>query len=110
MINYLSKIRDEKVLLTCIGHIVEEEWLQNEKVRDNVVLDEYVIMPNHVHGIIIIFNDEKNLSVETHSMLLKQNNSKISKRDAFNASLQVKDMALLYLTNVIFFDAVKSPA
>lgn len=89
MINFLSKIRNEKVFLTSIGNIVKEEWLQTEKIRDNIVLDEYAIMPNHVHGIILIFNDE-NLSVETHSMRLKQTNLQISKGDAFDASLRVK--------------------
>lgn len=37
-----------------IGEIAEQEWLNTSKVRDNVVLHEYVIMPDHIHGIIEI--------------------------------------------------------
>jgi REP-associated tyrosine transposase len=34
--------------------IVEKEWLYIPKRFRNVQLDEYVVMPNHLHGIIII--------------------------------------------------------
>ncbi|MFH1061568.1 MAG: transposase [Candidatus Omnitrophota bacterium] len=36
------------------GKIVQDEWTKIEQLRNNIVLDEYVIMPNHIHGIIII--------------------------------------------------------
>jgi putative transposase len=36
------------------GDIVLEEWQRTSVLRDNVQLDEFVIMPNHVHGIIWI--------------------------------------------------------
>ena len=42
------------MLLSAIDRIVEEEWLKTPKVRPRVELDEYVIMPNHIHGIIIL--------------------------------------------------------
>ena len=34
--------------------IVREEWHNTAIVRDYIVLDEFVVMPNHIHGIIII--------------------------------------------------------
>ena len=36
------------------GRIIEEEWLQTGYVRLNVEIDQYVVMPNHIHGILII--------------------------------------------------------
>ena len=36
------------------GNIVRNEWLKTKQIRDNVDLDYYVIMPNHLHGILII--------------------------------------------------------
>jgi REP element-mobilizing transposase RayT len=51
---WFGGIIDDRVALSSIGRIVEEEWLRAEAVRDNVRLDEFVIMPNHVHGIISI--------------------------------------------------------
>ncbi len=47
-----------ETVLNNMGLIVEAEWLRTAKIRTNVVLDEYVIMPNHIHGIIIITDDE----------------------------------------------------
>ena len=40
--------------LSNIGEIVKECWLNIPIHYPNVLLDQYVIMPNHVHGIIII--------------------------------------------------------
>ena len=43
-----------KIVLNDVGKIVNEEWRRSKTVRDNVDLDYYVIMPNHIHGIIIL--------------------------------------------------------
>jgi len=42
------------MILNDFGKIVNEEWLKTKEIRKNVDLDEYVIMPNHFHGILII--------------------------------------------------------
>ena len=36
------------------GRIVADEWLRTEHVRPNVILDSFIVMPNHTHAIIII--------------------------------------------------------
>lgn len=36
------------------GRIVVEEWHRSDALRDNIVLDAFVCMPNHVHGIVCI--------------------------------------------------------
>ncbi|UCF60839.1 MAG: hypothetical protein JSV37_13940 [Anaerolineaceae bacterium] len=40
--------------LSSIGEIVAQEWVKTAFLRESVELDEYVIMPNHLHGIIIL--------------------------------------------------------
>jgi len=45
------------VVLNEFGQIVREEWEQTAVVRPNVELGEYVIMPNHVHGMLIFVDD-----------------------------------------------------
>ncbi|MDP5170647.1 MAG: transposase [Bacteroidia bacterium] len=40
------------VQLTRAGKIVEEELLISEQIREDIFIDEYVIMPNHVHMIV----------------------------------------------------------
>ncbi len=49
---------DGNVILSNPGHAVAATWNQIPQHFTNVVLDEFVIMPNHVHGIIMITDDE----------------------------------------------------
>jgi REP-associated tyrosine transposase len=42
--------------LNDIGKIAEDFWNEIHSHFHNVELDEYIIMPNHIHGIIIINN------------------------------------------------------
>ncbi len=35
--------------LSAIGDIVAREWMRTEELRANVALDEWIIMPNHLH-------------------------------------------------------------
>lgn len=39
------------------GRIVEEEWRRAADLRDNLELDEFVVMPNHFHGNVCIVDD-----------------------------------------------------
>jgi REP element-mobilizing transposase RayT len=36
------------------GMIVQNEWIRTSQLRRNVIIDEFIVMPNHIHGIIII--------------------------------------------------------
>jgi len=45
--------------LSNIGKIVQAEWLRTPAIRSNVELDEFVVMPDHFHGIIVL-NAERN--------------------------------------------------
>jgi len=37
-----------------VKRILNQEWLNTGLIRQNVILNEFVVMPNHLHGIIII--------------------------------------------------------
>ena len=43
--------RSGVIELTAAGQIVYDEWKRIAKVRPEVILDEFVVMPNHLHGI-----------------------------------------------------------
>ena len=49
-------IIDGTMHLNALGQIVAEEWLKTPFIRPNFALDAWVVMPNHLHGIIIIHN------------------------------------------------------
>ena len=55
-----------EMMLSAIGAIVEAEWRQTAVIRPSVELDAYVIMPNHMHGILVIQDDVPGRSPTLH--------------------------------------------
>ena len=53
-LSFFGKIEDDKMILNECGEIAEKCWLDIPKHFPNVKTDEFVVMPNHFHGIIII--------------------------------------------------------
>ncbi len=49
-----GNVVDGKMMLNDAGQIAQNCWLEIPDHYPNVILDEFVIMPNHIHGIIII--------------------------------------------------------
>ena len=47
-------IHDGEMQLSAFGKIVQEEWLHTGQMRPSIFLDHFVVMPNHLHGIIAI--------------------------------------------------------
>jgi putative transposase len=54
--HYFGEIKDGKMILNELGLIANAEWEKTKLIRPdmNLELGEYVVMPNHFHGIIII--------------------------------------------------------
>ncbi|HLD27558.1 MAG TPA: transposase [Patescibacteria group bacterium] len=52
--NLFGEIKRNKMVLSAFGHLVKRHWQQIPRVRRNVALDAFIIMPNHIHGIIVI--------------------------------------------------------
>jgi putative transposase len=50
----LGEIGNDKVYLSRMGNIVKESWMKIPVHFKDVRLDQFVIMPNHLHGIIVI--------------------------------------------------------
>lgn len=48
-----GKIINGEMILSPLGKIVQEEWFRSGEIRKEIQLfdDEFVVMPNHVHGI-----------------------------------------------------------
>ncbi|MGH2568954.1 MAG: transposase [Bacteroidota bacterium] len=60
-----GEVVEEKMRLNEIGQIVKEEWARTSEIRQEVGLDAFVVMPNHLHGVIIINTDP---SKEMHNV------------------------------------------
>jgi putative transposase len=46
-------IVDGKMRMKQFGHIVAAEWIRTAELRPEIELGEFVVMPNHFHGILI---------------------------------------------------------
>lgn len=73
-----GQISDGKMELNELGEIVQNEWLRSPEIRKEITLDEWVVMPNHLHGIVIITkpdqpqnSDLPNLLATNHSLPLQ---------------------------------------
>jgi len=53
-----GEVRDGEVRLSEAGQIVREEWLKTARLRPYVRIDEFVVMPNHFHGILAVKENE----------------------------------------------------
>jgi REP element-mobilizing transposase RayT len=51
-----GEIVNGEMKLSALGEIVREEWLRSAEIRKEIQIfdDEFVIMPNHLHGIVRI--------------------------------------------------------
>jgi len=55
---YFGEIKNEEMVLNDCGEIANQLWLEIPNHFEDVKLDEHIIMPNHVHGIVILDNDD----------------------------------------------------
>ena len=51
------------------GLVAHDEWFKTETIRDNVNLDAFVVMPNHIHGIIEIIDKNPTVGANRNSPL-----------------------------------------
>ena len=71
----LGKIIEDNIKLTKEGKIVKQNITKIEKIYKNVIIDEYVIMPNHIH-ILLLINYK---SSSTISKIIKHFKTNISR-------------------------------
>ncbi|HIK16259.1 MAG TPA: transposase [Leptolyngbyaceae cyanobacterium M33_DOE_097] len=57
-----GEIVDGEVRLSDDGQVVSDEWMRSRNIRQEIDFDAWIIMPNHLHGIVII--QPSNLSIE----------------------------------------------
>jgi REP element-mobilizing transposase RayT len=98
-----GKIVNEKMFLNDVGKIVNQFWQEIPKHFPFVNLDEFILMPNHMHGIIEIL---KNPIVETHFNASKTNiTSKINDASGVNI-VQGKQGAVMFQDGIARKDAL----
>lgn len=87
-----GEISDNQMHLSTIGEIVYHEWNQSFDLRKELFCDVFVIMPNHIHAILRIENNNdesgaqglfvgtRGFAVGTHGRASQQTNTGIAYR------------------------------
>jgi REP element-mobilizing transposase RayT len=75
--HFFGRIQHGQMFLSDIGAIVTDEWLKTPALRPdmNLELDEYVVMPNHFHAILVIGENPFNTGVEIQGKKGPQRNN-----------------------------------
>ena len=68
-----GKIVEGKINLNKFGQIIEQAWMNLPKQFANVKLDEFVVMPDHLHGVVVIKESKSNKkSISNREGLMNQ--------------------------------------
>ena len=65
-----GKVVNGEMVLNKCGKVVQEELDRSAKIRREIELDTFVVMPNHIHGIVVIV--ESNVGATGRSPLPKE--------------------------------------
>lgn len=72
----LVSARNNNIILSIIGKFIDDQWNNIPDQYKNIELDQYIIMPNHIHGILIIDNRAQTSSAPTISQIIRSFKSK----------------------------------
>lgn len=64
-----GRIVNGDILLNELGRLVEMEWQKTGEIRSSVSVDLFVVMPNHLHGLLWITNGEAERIPERRSTI-----------------------------------------
>ena len=62
-----GKVVNHQMVLDEAGRIVTDEWLKSARIRAEIELDAWVVMPNHIHGILTITDVGGECNRRSHS-------------------------------------------
>ncbi len=68
-IHYFGDVVNGKMILSNVGVIANLMWYEIVKHTKNIELGEFVVMPNHIHGILILNENVNNTNIYTDTSL-----------------------------------------
>ena len=89
-----GRIEGQEMVFSAIGRIIDEEWLNTSVIRPDVVLDEYQIMPNHMH-LIVYIPESPTVIAGDHGRLVRPPRSLASLMGQFKAGVTRRVRELL---------------
>ena len=116
---WFGEVTDENMKRSEIGEIAHQMWMEIPIHKENVTLDEFIIMPNHVHGIIILNNQDDDHgrdainrvstggSTTTHNPMLSPHSlPNIIREYKSRVSFEVHKKQLKFLWQPLFYEHI----
>ncbi len=82
-IHFFGEVKNQEMQLNDFGKIAFEEWEKLPERWPNLALGAYQIMPNHMHGVLLINHPSipDDLFTAVHSEYLKERGSSLASRE-----------------------------
>jgi len=93
--HYFGRIINNKMELSAIGIIANILWFEIKNHSKNIELDGLVVMPNHVHGIIVIDDDDCDYDADT----AVETGHALSLQSPYNPPITIAQHILIKLYN-----------
>lgn len=71
-VHWFGEVVGEQVLLSRIGEVVAQEWRKIPRIYPRAILDEWIVMPDHLHGILIFRGIPGQIGKSEEDQLLRQ--------------------------------------
>ena len=71
-----GRITGGRMELNRAGEIAAASWVWLSRRYTRIELDEYVVMPNHLHGIVVIAREIESAPVKSHNVVVSQGANK----------------------------------
>ncbi len=92
---FFGKIINNIIELSQIGEIAQNYWLEIPKHFPFVELDEFLIMPNHIHGIIVINKTVETQNIASQNQINKLETQNVASQNQIN-KLETQNVASLH--------------
>lgn len=76
--HWLGEIRNNEMILSEWGKIIQHEFLKSFEIRSELFLDEYIIMPNHIHMVVRIKNISDSCPIQSDDTIRVQTDGRPS--------------------------------
>ena len=63
--HFFGEVVSDAMQLSEMGKVAVDEWVKTPQIRPDLTIDSFVVMPNHVHAIVVIQRQQSNSPVET---------------------------------------------
>jgi putative transposase len=64
-----GSVSDEVFVPTEVGLLIQREWQRSESIRPEIQLDAWVLMPNHLQGVVWIQSEQDDAGATSRSPL-----------------------------------------